>query len=99
MEDHQTKLALLQASLSAAVPIEAENLRRLPLDQVLDLARKSAATIAEKGDIILYKSNKPGATAQAFAALARGVAAASFAPGGVKLFGLHFESKHPSISG
>jgi hypothetical protein len=35
----------------------------------------------------------PGESAKAFNALARGIAALSFAPGGVTTFGMHFEAK------
>jgi len=49
--------------------------------------------IAEHGDDILFRSKRKGATASAFNALAEGIAILSFAPGGVKVFGGHWETK------
>lgn len=85
---------LLRMSLEAAVPFLIEDLKRLPWEEVSRLAHESAQVVAEKGDILLYGGSKKGETARAFNALARGVAALSFVPGGVTVFGLHFEAKH-----
>lgn len=90
-----TTMALLQGMLAIAVPGEVERMQRLPYDEVLAVAAESAQYIAEHGDIILYRGKKPGETGKAFAALARGVAALSFSPGGVTVFGEHFEATHP----
>lgn len=54
--------------------------------------------IASHGDNILFRSKKSGETAKAFNALAEALAFLSFAPGGVKLFGCHWESHHPGHS-
>jgi ribosome modulation factor len=51
-----------------------------------------AQVVASKGDVILYRSKKRGETAEAFNALAEGIALLSFAPGGVHAFGLDFET-------
>lgn len=86
---------LLRISLSAAVPMHVMELRRMPMRAVLDIARACGQVVAEKGDIIQFKSKKKGETAAAFNALARGLACASFCPGGVRFLGLHFEDVHP----
>jgi len=84
---------LLQATLSVAVPLWIEELRKLPESTRLQIAHDAAQVIAEKGDIILYRSKKKGETAAAFNALAKGIAALAFIPGGVRIFDLHFEAK------
>jgi hypothetical protein len=85
---------LLVAALSAAVPLWIEQLRRLPLADILARARELAQVIAEHGDVILYRGKKTGESAKAFNALAEGIACLAFAPGGVRAFGMHFEAEH-----
>ena len=86
---------LLKLSLEAAVPLWIDKLQKQPWSTVMARKDEAAQIIAEKGDIILYRSKKVGETAKAFNSLAEGVAILAFAPGGVKVFGLHFEAKHP----
>lgn len=88
--------ALLRVALSAAVPLWVADLQRRPWVEVQELARACADTVASKGDVILYRSKKKGETAEAFNALAKGIAALSFAPGGVTFLGDHYENKHES---
>lgn len=88
---------LLQSALQAAVPLWAELLKRQPWAQVQGRAKECGQMIAEHGDHILYRSKKKGETASAFNALAEGIAALSFCPGGVTTFGLHFENQHPDL--
>lgn len=84
---------LLAMSLSAAVPLWIEEFRHLSFDEIQKIARESAQVVAEKGDIIQFKSKKKGESAAAFNALARGIACLAFAPGGVTTFGSHWEAK------
>lgn len=93
VEDYETKRALLASSLELAVPLWIVELQGHEWEYLRERAEICAQYIAEKGDIILYKSKKKGETAQAFNRLAEGVAILSFAPGGVKLFGCHFENE------
>lgn len=83
---------LLVASLSAAVPLWISVLADLEMDFILERAKKCGAIVAEKGDIILYKSKHKGASAAAFNALAEGLACLAFCPGGVRFLGLHWEA-------
>lgn len=85
--------ALIRAALEVAVPLWIEELKGVPFDELVDRARRCSQVVAEKGDILLYKSSKKGESANAFNRLAEGVACLSFAPGGVTTFGLHFETK------
>ena len=88
---------LLSASLSAAVPLWIERLKSQPWE-VLDQRRSQCIdVIASHGDNILYRSKKPGGTAKAFNALAEAIAILSFAPGGVRIFGLEFVAVHPDL--
>jgi len=88
---------LLQTALGAAVPLHVFELKRIPYDQVVSMAKDAGQVVAEKGDIIQFRSKKKGETAAAFNALARGVACLAFCPGGVQVFGLHFEAFHPDL--
>lgn len=85
---------LLKMSLSAAVPLWIAQFKDRPWKEISQIASEASQFIAEHGDDILFKSKKRGATAQAFNHLAKGIAALSFVPGGVKIFGLHFEARH-----
>ena len=89
--------ALLLASLDMAVPLRLleivqENGAELRWSDFQERACELAYVIAEKGDIILFKSKKKGESAQAWAALVEALAILSLAPGGVKFMGLHWEA-------
>jgi hypothetical protein len=94
----ETKRALLESALSAAVPLWIEQLKVLPYEEVMRIARECADIVAHKGDVILYRSPKKGETAAAFNALAKGVACLSFSSGGARVFGLKFEAEHPETT-
>jgi len=88
---------LLKLTLQAAVPMWIETLKRRPFDDVMRRAAAAGQVIAERGDVILYKSKKKGQTAAAFNSLAEGIACLAFARGGVRFLGLHFEARHPEL--
>jgi len=90
---------LMLATLQVAVPLWAERLKHQRLADLLPRARELAQVVAEKGDVLQFKSKKRGETAKAFDALAEGLAILSFAPGGVRFSGVHFENAHPDSSG
>ena len=85
---------LLAMALAAAVPLHIHELR-LTTDPPtrLKIAREAGEHIAHHGDAIMYRS-KPGATAEAFNHLARGLACAAFQPGGVTFAGQHWCVDH-----
>lgn len=85
---------MLRSVLGCAVPLWVMDLRKLPWPEIEKIAHESAQIIAEKGDVILYKSKKKGETAAAFNSLARGLAALSFCPGGVTFLGDHYENQY-----
>lgn len=51
--------------------------------------------IIAHGDDLFYRSKKRGETAKRFNQVAEIIAVFSFAPGGVTVFGLHFEAHQP----
>jgi hypothetical protein len=85
--------ALLSASLSVAVPLWIERVRSLSVEERLSRARICGQVVAEKGDILQFRSKKKGETAEAFNRLAEGLACAAFVPGGVRFFDLYFEAE------
>lgn len=87
--------ALLAATLATAVPLWIMRLEQQPWSYIAQRAPECAQIVAEKGDIIQYRSKKEGETAKAFNALAEGIAICAFSPGGVKFMGMHFEARHP----
>lgn len=84
---------VMRIALSAAVPLWIMQLKRLSEAERLELARLAGQTIAEKGDVLQFGSKKKGAAAEVFNQLAKGIAALSFAPGGVTFLGDHWETK------
>jgi hypothetical protein len=80
-----------------AVPLWAVKLAEKPLDVVLARAHELADVVAGGSDV-LFRSSKRGETARAFNAIAEGLAALSFTPGGVTFLGMRFESVHPESS-
>lgn len=73
----------LAIALSAAVPLWIEQLRALPEETRLERGMRAAQIVAEKGDVIQFRSKRKGETAAAFNALAEGLACLAFTPGGV----------------
>ena len=89
---------LLEIALTAAVPLWIMRHESKPLDWLMSRKEICAQVIASKGDNILYKVKKVGATADAFNHLAEGIAIlALIAKGGVMFGDLHFEHPHPSL--
>lgn len=83
---------LLVVNLSCAVPIWIDHMRAWPWADVAAKVRECSQIIAAKGDVLQFGGD---GAAEAFNALAQGLAALSFAPGGVTAFGEHWEATHP----
>ena len=90
---------LLTMALEAAVPLYIAQLQRLTIDEIVAIAREAGPLLAEKGDRLLFRGAKRGETAAVFNATARGIAALAFAPGGVTVFGRHWEARCDSAPG
>lgn len=83
---------LLLTTLEAAVPLWIHRVRGYSPEHRAAREKACGDIIAEKGDVIQYKSKKKGESANAFNHLAEGLALLSFVPGGVKFCGLHWRS-------
>lgn len=92
MSAHET---LLSTSLALAVPILIQELRAKGGPNQTDwaMAHEWANELASHGDELLYKSKKKGETARLFTGTAKVIAVLAFAPGGIKLFGSHWEAQ------
>jgi hypothetical protein len=88
--EHLMAAELLGVALAAAVPLWIAEVRHLTFEQRAARAKICADVTASRGDVILYRSVRRGATAEAFNALAEGLAIAACHPGGVTAFGQHW---------
>lgn len=81
--------------VSAAVPLRIMMLQAKggPSDLDIEIAQAFGQVLGEKGDVLLFGSNgKKGQAADLANSLAQALAVMSFFPGGVKIFGQHFEA-------
>jgi hypothetical protein len=87
---------LLQASLEIAVPLWIERLNAKGGPDAEDFSRASefGEVLASRGDVLLFRGGKKGESAELFNRTAEAIAVLSFLPGGVRLFGNHWESAH-----
>lgn len=90
---------LLGMTLELAVPLWVERRSSWTWNQRLVRCHEIVEIVASKGDIIQYKSKKKGESAEAFNALAEGVAMLSFVWGGVSLFGRRWETRSCHLCG
>ncbi|MFI2613188.1 hypothetical protein [Kitasatospora sp. NPDC018614] len=85
----------LVETLRLAVPLHIAELRDRPTDVLVAIASKSASVVGSKGDVLQFHSPKRGAAAEAFNALARGLAVAAIVThGGVTFAGAHWCTVH-----
>lgn len=95
--DFSNQAGLLATSLQAAVPLwilELQEMRqrlggKAFWDRIRERAEECAAAIAEHGDALMFRVK--GKSAEAFNRLAEGVACMAWLPGGVTIFGTHWE--------
>ncbi len=83
---------LLPEMLAVAVPLWIMRYIEMGGPSVEDMAR---CHVYEEmtSESILYRIGKPGQTAKAFNQVAESIAVLSFIPGGVTIFGNHWETK------
>ena len=86
-----SKLRLLQATLSVAVPLRIAELRDKPMEEILDpeALRSIQHELAEAREEVLYGGS---CGAAGFNALADGLARLAFLPGGIYILGMHFDA-------
>ncbi|MFI1225983.1 hypothetical protein ACH4UK_28270 [Streptomyces sp. NPDC020884] len=83
--------AVLVETLRLAVPLHIAELRDHPTEALVAIASRSASVVGSRGDVLQFHSPKRGAAAEAFNALARGLAAAAIVThGGVTFAGSHW---------
>lgn len=87
----------LAIALSAAVPLKITEYRQRggPSDEDIRRVREESCwLIASQADSLLYRDHREprGKTAQIFNCLVDGLAVMAFCPGGVRMFGEHFEA-------
>ena len=86
--------AALVEGLAAAVPLRLMELADLtPSDRdrkIQAWASEASTEVASRGDTLMYGSKKSGGAAKVFNALARGLAAGAWCPGGVTFAGRHW---------
>ena len=100
MQIQEANTALLRTLLSVAVPIRAQKLMQLPeaaFQSEMAGLEAVADGIAFHGDLVIFSEAviSRGNLAHGFTEVARAVAAASFMPGGITIFGAHFENARP----
>ncbi len=93
-QDGNGDLRLLELALMTAVPIRIDQLNREKVDVIINKAQMQelADDIAARGDVIMYKTKKPGETARNFTRLVEALARLSYVAGGIKFAGMHFEA-------
>lgn len=88
----------LTIGLQAAVPLWILQLSQLAPDHRDHVrqrwAEEAAEQVAYRGDTLQYGSKKRGEAAAVFNALARGLAAGAYQPGGIAAFGEHWCVNH-----
>lgn len=91
MQSDQT--FILKLTLQLAVPLQIDALKSLTDDQRQRAAEEAAEIIATHGDDLQFGGRH---CAEAFNALARGLALGAAAPGGITFAGLHWcTTPHP----
>lgn len=87
---------LMRAFLSAAVPLRImgmqENDDGGPTREQIGACRPIVTDLGERGDLLLFGSHKKGESAELANGLAHAIAVLAFAPGGIDIFGMHFEA-------
>jgi hypothetical protein len=78
---------LLLTALKTAVPLWVNIWQPRSITERQQRGLECAQIVAEQGDVIMYRSSRKGKTAEAFNALAEGIAILSLNPGGVMFMG------------
>ena len=89
------KMVCLTTALDCAVPLLIIEIKQRggPTDSDWHRAQEIGQLLGEKGDLLMFPGKKKGESAKVFNELAYGIAMLSFCPGGIKVFGRHWESK------
>lgn len=98
MSDKHATNHPLAPTLAVAVPLEIHKLVEQggPSDEEREAIIADGMKAMEKGDVLLY-GGKKGEAAALFVQLVRAIALLSFQPGGITLFGQHYETKDVNL--
>ena len=85
----------LSDMMALAVPLYISKLKAKGGPDAEDYKRATefSSVLGERGDILLFGGGKKGECADMFNRTAEAVAILSYSPGGVTVFGSHFEAK------
>ena len=85
---------ILPTMIQAAVLLRIEELKSRggPSTEDMEKAQKTSDMLGEHGDILLYGGGKKGQCADLFNRTAHAIAVLAFVPGGINMFGAHFEA-------
>jgi len=84
----------LKTALSAAVPLWMYQFAELTFEERKEQIDKAMTDdMCLRLEYVLHKGPKQGDTARAFNDLAKSIALLAFQPGGIKIFGMHFERR------
>lgn len=85
----------LAIAMSAAVPLQIMRLEEKggPTDEDMKKAQEVSGKLGERGDVLLFGGGKKGEVADLFNGTAHAIAVLAFVPGGITIFGQHFEAK------
>lgn len=88
----EVKNSTLMITMQAAVPLHILRLKGKPIKEILDQGelKRASELLTEKGDILLFGGK---GAAEVFNATASAIARLSFLPGGIGIFGCHWESE------
>ena len=83
----------LSMMMQIAVPlwINKMKLKGGPDDEDRKRAQETSGILEERGEILLFGGGKKGECAEQFNRTAEAIAVLAFVPGGVTIFGQHFE--------
>lgn len=79
--------------LQCGVPFKVADLKARggPNDTDIEMMREFSKDLASHGDVLMFGSGKNGQAASLMSGLIHAVAVLAFQPGGVRIFGGHFE--------
>ena len=83
---------LLQSSLEVAVPLWIECFKDYEWEDLQRVMKESEDVLAECAEAVLYRIE--GKSAKAFNALAKAIAALSYVPEGIEIFGMKWNSNN-----
>lgn len=84
-------------TLQCAVPLRIMRIKQRggPTSADFEGVAKISQQLGERGDVLLFGGGKEGEVADLFNGLAETIALLAFSPGGVHLFGQHWEARRP----